>query len=284
MSALFRKITGNNNADFYCLNCFQSYTTENKLKKHKKVCENHDYCYVEIPEEDNKILKYNQGEKSMKVPFIIYADLESLLEKRNNCHNNPEKSSTTKINKHRPSGYSLFTHCSFNTTKNKLDYYRGKNCMKNFCLNLRKHVTKIINYEKKEMIPLTKKEEKRHNKQNVCHICTDDNNNKRFSTDDNNKKYHKVRDHCHYTEKYRGAAHDICNLRYNIPKEIPVVFHNGSTYDYHFIIKVSRRKYRKIHNFFGANQKGNYKKGKYDNDKATKISYKIKIIDSCRFM
>ena len=77
--ALFRGITGNNHGDFYCLNCFQSYTTENKLKKHKKVCKNHDYCYVEMPEEDNKILKYNQGEKSMKVPFIIYADLECLL-------------------------------------------------------------------------------------------------------------------------------------------------------------------------------------------------------------
>ena len=150
-SALFRGITGsNNNGDFYCLNCFQSYTTENKLKKHKKVCENHDYCYVEMPEKDNKILKYNQGEKSMKVPFIIYADLESLLEKMNTCHNNPEKSSTTKINKHTPSGYSLFTHCSFDTTKNKLNYYRGKNCMKNICLDFREHATKIINYEKKK--------------------------------------------------------------------------------------------------------------------------------------
>ena len=160
MSALFRGITGNNNGDLYCLNFFQSYTAENKLKKHKKVCENHDYCYVEMPEEDNKILKYNQGEKSMKVPFIIYADLESLLEKINTCHNNPEKSSKTKINKHAPSCYSFFTQCSFDTTKNKLDYYRGKNCMRNFCLDLREHVTKIINYEKKEMIPLTKKKRK----------------------------------------------------------------------------------------------------------------------------
>ena len=82
----------------------------------------------------------------------------------NTCHNNPEKSSTTKINKHTPSGYSLFIHCSFDT-KNKLDYYRGKNCMKNVCLDLREHATKIINYEKKEMISLTKKEEKKHNKQ-----------------------------------------------------------------------------------------------------------------------
>ena len=101
-------ITGNNNGDFYCLNCFQSYTTENKLKKQKKICENHDYCYVEMSEEDNKVLRYNQGEKYMKVPFIIDADAESLLEKMNTCHNNPEKSSTTKINKHT---HHLVIHC-----------------------------------------------------------------------------------------------------------------------------------------------------------------------------
>ena len=136
----------------------------------------------------------------MWVPFIIFADLESLLEKMNTCHNNPEKSSTTKINKHTPSGYSLFTHCSFDTTKNKLDYYRGKNCMKNFYLDLIEHATKIINYEKKEIITLTKKEEKKHNKLELSHICK-----KRFSTDDDNKKYRKVRDHCHYTGKFRGA-------------------------------------------------------------------------------
>ena len=168
----------------------------------------------------------------MRAPFIIYADLESLLEKMDMCYNNPEKSSTTKINKHTPSGYSLFTHCPFNKAENKLDYYRGKDCMKKFCLDLREHATKVINYEKKEMIPLTKKEEKNHNKQKVCYICR-----KEFNTDDNDIKYHKVKDHCHYTGKYRGAAHDICNLRYKISKEIPVVFHNGSTYDYHFIVK-----------------------------------------------
>ena len=214
-SALFRKITGNNNEDLYCLNCFPSYTTENKLKKHKKVCENHDYCYVEMLEEENKTLKYNQGEKSMKAPFIIYADLESLLEKMNTCHNNPEKLSTTKINKHTPSGYSLFTQCSFDTTKNKLDYYRGK---KFFCLDLGEHLIKIINYEKKEMIPLTKQEKRANRTSRRCYICK-----KKFSTDDKNKKY-KIRDHCHYTGKYRGAAHGICNLRSKIPKEIPVVF------------------------------------------------------------
>ena len=94
-----------------------------------------------------------------------------MLEKISTCYNNPEESSTTKINKHTPSGYSLFTHCSFDKTKNKLDYYRDKDCMKKFCLNLRENATKIINYEKRKTIPLTKKEEKKHNKQKVCYIC-----------------------------------------------------------------------------------------------------------------
>ena len=132
MSTLLKGITSKHNGDFYSLNCFNSYSTKEKLKKHRNVCENHDYCYVEMHEKDNKILKYNHGEKSMKVPLITYADINSLLEKMSTCHNNPEKSSTTKINKHTPSGYSLFTHCSFDTTKNMFDYYRGKNCMKNF--------------------------------------------------------------------------------------------------------------------------------------------------------
>ena len=66
------------------------------------------------------------------------------------CQNNPNESSTAEINKHVPSGYSLFTHCSFDKTKNKQDYYRGKDCMKKFCKDLREHATKIINYEKKK--------------------------------------------------------------------------------------------------------------------------------------
>ena len=113
LSALFRGITSNNDGDFYCINCLHSYRTENRLKKHYNLRKNNDYCYVEMPTEDNKILKYNHGEKSMKIPFIIYADLESLLEKMGTSHNNPEKSSTAKMNKYAPSGYSLFKNCSF---------------------------------------------------------------------------------------------------------------------------------------------------------------------------
>ena len=92
-------------------------------------------------------------------------------------------------------------HCSLNKAEDEFDYYRGKDCMKKFYKELREHATKIINYEEKEMIPLTKKEEKKYNKQKVCYICR-----KEFNTDDNDKKYHKVKDHCHYTGKYRGVV------------------------------------------------------------------------------
>ena len=86
--------------------------------------------------------------------------MECLLEKMSTCYNNPEESSTTKINKHTPSDYSIFTHCSFDKSKNKLNYYRGEDYMTKFCKDLREHATKIINYEKRDMIPLTKKKKK----------------------------------------------------------------------------------------------------------------------------
>ena len=152
LSGLLRGITSNHKTDFYCLNCFCSYSAKNKLEKHKEIRENHDYCHVEMPTKDNNIIKYNRGEKSIKMPFTIYADLECLLEKIDTCENDPNKSYTTKINKHIPLGYSIFTHYSFDESKNKLNYYRKDDCMENFCKDLREHSTKIINYEKKKII------------------------------------------------------------------------------------------------------------------------------------
>ena len=99
LSGLLNGITSTHMKDFYCLNCFHSYRTKIKLEAHKKICENHDYCHVEKPTKDNNTIKYNPGEKSMKLPFVIYDDLESLLEKMSTCIKNPNKSSTTKTNK-----------------------------------------------------------------------------------------------------------------------------------------------------------------------------------------
>ena len=92
LSALLKGITSKHDQDFYCLNCFHSYRTDNKFKKHYNVCKNDHYYYVEMPKEDNKVLKYNHGGKSIKVSFIIYADLQSLHAKMNTCQKNPKKS------------------------------------------------------------------------------------------------------------------------------------------------------------------------------------------------
>ena len=79
LSGLLRGITSNHNGDCYCLNCFHSYRTENKLNAHK--CENNEYCNIEMPSPNNNLIKYNQGEKSLKLPFVIYANLECILKK-----------------------------------------------------------------------------------------------------------------------------------------------------------------------------------------------------------
>ena len=131
------------------------------------------------------------------------------------------------------------------------------------------------------MIPLTPEEKIYHNKQKICYICK-----KEFN--DNDKKNYKGRDHCHYMGKYRGAAHNICNLKYKVPKEIPIVFHNGSIYDYHFIIKELVNEFEGNFDCLGENTEKYITfsvplKKKIEN-KNLEITYKIKFIDSFRFM
>ena len=139
------------------------------------------------------------------------------------------------------------------------------------------------------MMPLTKKEEENYNNQKGCYICKkefDTSVKKEFDTSD--KKHHKVRDHCHYTGKYIGTAHNICNVRYKIPKEIPIVFHNCSTYDYHFIIKELVKELDGNFECLGENTEKYITfsvpiKKKIENE-YIEITYKIKCIDSYRFM
>ena len=190
LSGLLKGVTSNNNGDFYCLNCFCIYRTKDKLELHKNVCENRDYCQVEMPNKDNNTIEFNQKDYG-KTPFVIYSDLEFLLKKISTCYNNPEESFTTEVNKHAPSGYSIFTNSSFDGRKNKLDYYRGNYCMKEFCRDLKKHATKIINCNKKEVIPLTKEEESNYSKGFINY------------EDDYDKTYYKVKDYCYYPRVLR---------------------------------------------------------------------------------
>ena len=101
------------------------------------------------------------------------------------------------------------------------------------------------------------------------------------------KIYQKVRDHCHYTGKFRGAAHSICNLNYKVPQEIPVKIHNGSKYDYHFIIRELAEEFKGQFECLGENTEKYITFSvtiKKENNNGKTIIYKIKFVDTCRFM
>ena len=111
LSRLFRGITSNDDGDFYCLNCLHSFRTGNALKAHERLCENNDYCKVEMPTKLNKTLKYNYSLKSLRTQFVIYADLECLLLKEQSCQNNPNISYTERKAIYEPCGYALNLVC-----------------------------------------------------------------------------------------------------------------------------------------------------------------------------
>ena len=136
-----------------------------------------------MPTKDNKTLKYNYGEKSLKAQFTIYTDLECLLIKEQSCQSNPKESYTERKAKHEPSGYALSLICSFNSNENKRNVYRGRDCIEEFCKDLKELATKIIDYEEKDMITLTDNENKFYEEQKECHICR-----KEFCYDKNGKK------------------------------------------------------------------------------------------------
>ena len=117
------------------------------------------------------MLEFNQYKKSDKASFIIYADLECIIEKIDGCKNNPENSSTTKLSGHIPSGFLMSTTSSFRIIENKHDVYRGKDCMKIFWESLREYPIKIINFEKKNMKLLTKENRESYENAKICYIC-----------------------------------------------------------------------------------------------------------------
>ena len=152
ISIIKRNNVKTHHSDFCCLNYLQSFAIQKKRKKsHKKACANKDFSNVIMPSEDTKILELSQYQKSDQAPFIIYADLECIIEKINRCKNNSENSSATNVSEHIPSEFSMSAISSFKSIENKHDVYRCKRCMKTFCEYLREQEMEIINFRKKKM-------------------------------------------------------------------------------------------------------------------------------------
>ena len=285
LSALLSsQINGHDHKRHFCLRCLNSFKCEKSLNEHKEFCYAHECTKIIMPEKGT-MLKFKNFPHSEKVPFIIYADTEALIKEMHNCDPNPQNSYTKKYQKHEAVSFSYYIKCFDDSVyKPTLRTYtkttpEDKDAMKVFVEWLEADVRTLANIRDKEMI-FTEEDKKRFNKSKECWICGEPLN------DD------KVRDHCHYTGRFRGPAHNKCNLKYRKPKFVPVVFHNLSGYDSHLFIKNLGFNPGKIDCIPNNEEKyisfsKNIKVGEYKDKKtgeAKNINFKIRFIDSFKFM
>ena len=219
----------------FCMHCLQCFSTEMVLNKHKENCiVINGKQAINMPEEGENILKYNNYHKQQAVPFIIYADFEAITEKVLGCTPKNTKSYTEAYQKHRDCGYGYKVVCHYDNKYSKpLQIYRGKNAVHKFMermLDEVKYCKDTIKNEFNTRFRMTREDENNHREARECYVC-----NKQYTDKDV-----KVRSHCPVTGKYRGSAHSSCNMKLKLKQEeikIPVVFHNLRGYDSHFIMQ-----------------------------------------------
>ena len=213
----------------FCLNCFNSFNTQDALNKHMEYCNNNECVKINMPPEGT-YLYFKNFVNSEKAPFVIYADFESLIKPLQSCDPDPNKSYTNKYQKHEPISFTYYIK-SFNESvyESKIESYiqekeEGPDAMLTFIERLEEDVKEIVKLGNKK-IKITDEEEKEFNKASDCWICGE------YLGKD------RVKDHCHYTGRYRGPAHNKCNLKYRKQNNISVFFHNLAGYDSHLFIK-----------------------------------------------
>ena len=269
---------------YFCLNCLNGFDEPEKLEKHKEYCDEEESVKINMPK-PNTFIKFKNYLHGEKAPFTIYADFESLLKPLETCKPDPNKSYTFKYQKHEPLSFVYYIK-SFDESvyKSTLRKYIKENEEDpdpiDVFLNWLEEDVKIISELGNEPMKITPEEQQQFNQASTCWICE-----KLLNLQD------RVRDHCHFTGRYRGAACNKCNLQYRKPNNISVFFHNLTGYDSHLFIK-------KLNNTMGAidcipNNEENYisfsktiKTGEYKDKKGeTKNKYfKIIFKDSLKFM
>ena len=210
------------------MNCLPGFTKESSRDQHQVYCEDNESVRVEMPKQGSTV-EFKDGQNQFKVPYIMYADFELILEPMGPVKpGSPNQPYTNEVNQHTPSGRCVYSKFAYGEVVIPLRTYRGKDCIKSFCNYIKEEEHRLYHmFPEKPMDPLTKKQWKKYEQSTKCHICY-----KPFT-----ETNLKVRDHCHYTGLYRGPVHSLCNLRYKIPSYIPVVFHNLSGYDAHLFIR-----------------------------------------------
>ena len=224
---LSSQVSKHNGKKHFCMRCLNPFNDQKALDKHEEYCSNHEAVKIIMPEKGT-MLRFKNYHRGERVPFVIYADFESCIKSIDTCDPNPENSYTKQYQKHKPISFYYYIK-PFDSEVSlpiKERSYTGKNADQVFLKYLEEDIRAIANIEKKEII-FGEKEKERYNEEMRCWIC-------KGEFDENEEK---VKDHCHYTGRYRGAAHNKCNLKYRNPDFTPVIFHNLSGYDSHLFIK-----------------------------------------------
>ena len=219
----------------FCMYCLQCFSSEEVLKNHKDNCiQLNGEQAINMPDKSNNTLKFNNFHKQQPVPFVIYADFEAITEKISGCRPNNNKSFTEAYQKHTDCGFGYKVVCCYDDKYTQpMKIYRGEKAVYTFLeymLDEVKYCKRIIKKEFNKPLNMTKENEEEFQKADECHIC-----NKKYTADDI-----RVRDHCHITGKFRGSAHQECNLQLRLNQDkikIPVIFHNLRGYDSHFIMQ-----------------------------------------------
>ena len=212
---------------YICDRCLHFFNDSNSLAKHEIYCSQLNNCRINLPEDGKNIIEFKNYKHKEKIPFIIYADCECLLKSVIECKN--EESNTTVFQRHEIFSIGYYLKCSYNDCLSYYRSYRGKNAALWFATEL-KCIAKFIENvycNAEPMETLTLEQNVAFFQAETCHICCKPFNNTSI----------KVHDHSHIDKTYRGPAHVSCNLNYKDSRIIPVVFHNLSGYDAHFIIQ-----------------------------------------------
>ena len=219
---------------YFCMYCLQCFSREDVLTEHKNNCISiNGKQAINMPEKGDKVY-FKNHHKQLPVPFVIYADFEALTEKIHGCQPNNEKSYTEAYQKHTDCGYGYKVVCCYDDKYTKpVQIHRGENAVYKFMENMLEEVNWCKSKMKKHFnkpLKMTKENEIDFQKAIKCHICDQQYTDKDI----------RVRDHCHITGKFRGSAHQDCNLKLQIKPDtikIPVIFHNLRGYDSHFIMQ-----------------------------------------------
>ena len=288
------QITSDTNRKIYiCKRCLCHFIKEELFEKHIKYCSNNESVAVLMPPKNAK-LQFQNYYKKLPIPFVVYTDFECFTKPLQTCQPYPHDSYTYSYQKHEPSGFCFYLKGldGINKLFNPIVYTKqsdDEDISKIFEQKLETITKKIYNeyYKKPKTMKLTTQEQEEFDKAEICHICE-----KEFYEDDSTAKMLKVRDHCHFTGNYRGAAHNTCNLQCKKPLILPVIFHNLQGYDAHLFIKQLAKVKGKLDCIPSTEEKyiSFSKKIKVDeyksrrNGETVSLNFEIRFIDCLKFL